>query len=137
MPALLQASQTLIQALFPAGSNHVLSGDAPCTPDIHFFIAREGAETLGAGALAVNEDYGEVKSMLTAPEARGKGIAAALLRQNEDQVRALNLPYLRLATGFGLDAAHRLYERHGFARCAPSGDAPNAPYSLFMEKSPT
>ena len=121
--------------LFPPEDNYALDIDALCAPDISFFVAREGAVILGVGALAVREGYGEVKSMFTSPEARGKGVAAALLRHIEDQTRAFDLPLLRLETGEALDAAIRLYERHGFARCGIFGSyQPNAT-SVFMEKS--
>lgn len=132
--ALLEASHKLMQSLFPAEANHYLSLDALAAPGINFFIAREGDQTLATGALAVKDGYGEVKSMFTDPAARGKGAAAALLRQIEDQARTLDLPVLRLETGIKLDAAHRLYARHGFAPCDRFGNYPNSAYSLFMEK---
>jgi len=132
--ALLTASHALMMALFPPEDNYALEIDALTAPDIHFYVAREGALLLGTGALAVRDGYGEVKSMYTSPEARGKGVAAALLRQLEDQARDLGLCALKLETGEALDAAVRLYERHGFRRCARFGDyAPNET-SVFMEK---
>ena len=72
--------------------------------------------------------------MFTAPAGRGKGVAAAVLRMIEDTARDLGLPLLRLETGTGLDAAHRLYERFGFTRCGPFGDYTAGPYSIFYEK---
>ena len=132
--ALLEASHALMQDLFSPEDNYALDIEALCAPDIHFFSAREGDVTLGAGALAVHDSYGEVKSMFTAPEGRGRGVAAALLRQIEDQARALDLPVLRLETGEALDAAIRLYERHGFVRCGIFGDYQPNKTSVFMEK---
>lgn len=132
--ALLEASHALLQSLFPAEANHYLDLAALQADNIHFFTAREGVQALATGALAVKDGYGEVKSMFTAPQDRGKGAAAAVLRQIEDQARALNLPVLRLETGTGLDAAHRLYARHGFTPRGPFGDYGTSPYSLFMEK---
>ncbi|WP_137702680.1 GNAT family N-acetyltransferase [Marimonas lutisalis] len=132
--ALLEASHALMESLFPSEANHYLSLDALTTPNIRFFTARDGATTLATGALAIQDGYGEVKSMFTHPEARGKGAAAAILRQIEDEARANALPILRLETGTGLDAAHRLYARHGFTACDPFGDYGDSPYSLFMEK---
>lgn len=135
--ALLEASHALMQELFPPEDNYYLSIDELCTPDIHFFVAREGDIVLGTGAMAVREGYGEVKSMFTDPNARGKGVAAALLRQLEDHARSLGLPVLRLETGGKLDAAHRLYQRHGFVRCGRFGDYQPNQTSIFMEKSLT
>ncbi|MDQ2090601.1 GNAT family N-acetyltransferase [Marimonas arenosa] len=132
--ALLKASHALMGSLFPAEANHFLDLDALDADNIRLFAARDGRATLATGALAVKDGYGDVKSMFTAPRARGKGAAAALLKHIEDTARALDLPVLRLETGAGLDAAHRLYVRHGFAPRGPFGDYPDSLYSLFMEK---
>ncbi len=132
--ALLQASHALMERLFPPEDNHYLSIDALCTPDIRFFIAREGETVLGCAALASKGDYGEVKSMFVSGDARGKGVADALLRQLEDYARELDLPVMRLETGDLLHAAHRLYERHGFVKCGPFGNYQANKTSVFMEK---
>lgn len=135
--ALLLSSHALMLELYPPEENYALEIDELCAPDIHFFVAREGETTLGTGALAVRDGYGEVKSMFTAPEARGKGVAAALLRQLEDHARSLDLTALKLETGEELAEAIRLYERHGFRRCDIFGDYTPNIYSVFMEKSLT
>ncbi len=132
--ALLKASHALMESLFPPEDNHFLSIDALCTPDIHFFIAREGGTTLGCAALADKSEYGELKSMFVAEAARGKGAADALVRQLEDHARTLKLPALKLETGSLLHAAHKLYERHGFSPCQPFGNYTANDTSIFMEK---
>jgi len=132
--ALLKASHTLMQSLFPAEDNHFLSIEALAAPNIHFFVAREGATTLGCGALAQKKQYGEVKSMFVDPKARGKGVADALLRQLIDLASSLHLPAIKLETGGTLHAAHRLYARHGFTECSAFGDYPKNETSIFMEK---
>lgn len=133
--ALLQASHALMQELFPAESNHYLSIDALCEPDITFIVAKQGESIIGTGALADKGNYGEVKSMFTAPQSRGSGAASAILRMIEDTARDLKLPKLMLETGNSLSAAHRLYESMGFSYRGPFGDYPEDPHSLFMEKS--
>ncbi len=132
---LLRASHALMQSLFPPEDNFFLDIDQLCAENIRFFTAREGDRVLGTGALAIKDGYGEVKSMFVDDAARGKGIAAALLRQIEDEARAEGLPSLKLETGNLLHAAHRLYERQGFTRCGPFGDYPDAASSIFMEKA--
>lgn len=132
--ALLEASHALMRENFPPEDNYFLDIEELCTPDIYFFAAREAAVTLGTGALAVKDGYGEVKSMFTAPDARGKGVGAALLRQIEDQARELGLPLLRLETGDPLEAAVRLYEKHGFLRCGIFGAYEPNETSIYMEK---
>jgi putative acetyltransferase len=131
---LIEASHRLMQSLFPAESNHYLSLDALAGPDVRFLIARDGDTVLGCGALKLCDGYGEVKSMFTAPEGRGRGIAAAILTRLEAEARAARLPCLRLETGDLLHEAHRLYARHGFEVCGPFGDYTDDPRSLFMEK---
>ncbi|WP_194097867.1 GNAT family N-acetyltransferase [Marivivens aquimaris] len=132
--ALLKSSHALMQSLFPPEDNFYLDIDDLCVDSIRFFTAREGDTILGTGALSIKDGYGEVKSMFTNEAARGKGIASAILRQIEDEARAEGLPWLKLETGNLLHAAHRVYERHGFTRCGPFGDYPDAKSSIFMEK---
>ena len=132
--SLLASSHLLMQSLYPPEDNFALDINALCAPDVHFFAARQGDITLGTVALAVRPGYAEVKSMFTAPEARGKGVAAALLRQIEDHARHLNLNTLRLETGDELAEAVRLYERNGYTRCGKFGSYEDNGSSIFMEK---
>lgn len=133
--ALLKQSHTLMQSLFPPEDNFYLDIDDLVAPNIHFYTARMGDDILGTGALMVKADYGEVKSMFVSESARGKGIAAALLRQIEDTARDEGLRMLKLETGNVLKAAHRLYARHGFVECGVFGDYASAKSSIFMEKA--
>ena len=132
--ALLQASYALMQSMFPVEDNHYLSIDALCRPDIHFFIAREGQDILGTGALAEHRDYGEIKAMFVSPRARGRGVGDAILRKLEDYAKLLGLPELRLETSTSLDAAHRLYQRHGYQDRGPFGQYKANSTSHFMGK---
>lgn len=132
--ALLEASHALMLQLFPPEDTYVLPVDDLLADTIRFFTARRGTKVLGTGALAIRTGYGEVKSMFTATEDRGRGVAAALLRRIEDTARAEGLTLLRLETGITLAAAVRLYARHGFTRCARFGDYAENATSLYMEK---
>ena len=133
--ALLAQSHALMRSLFPSDHCHFLDIDALCAPDIRFLAATEGGAVLGTGAVALRAGYAEVKSMFTAPEARGRGVADAILRALVRTARAEGRPLLRLETGTGLDAAHRLYARHGFRPRGPFGDYAAGPYSLFLERA--
>ena len=133
--ALLQQSHALMQSLFPPEDNFYLVIDDLCADHIHFFAAREGTTMLGTGAVAIMPDYAEVKSMFTAEQARGKGVAAAILEHLIATAQAKGATMLKLETGNLLHAAHRLYERHGFVRCGPFGDYPDANSSIFMERA--
>lgn len=133
--ALLEQSHALMQSLFPPEDNYYLEISELVSPTIHFFTAREGDQILGTGALAEKDGYGEVKSMFVSEDARGQGVADAILRQLEDQARELGLPAMKLETGNVLHAAHKLYARHGFTECGVFGDYAEANSSIFMEKA--
>ncbi|MEL6683841.1 MAG: GNAT family N-acetyltransferase [Pseudomonadota bacterium] len=132
--ALLKQSHALMKSLFPPEDNFYLDIDDLVAPNIHFYAAREGTEILGTGALMIKPDYGEIKSMFVSEAARGKGVAAAILRQIEDTARDEGVGILKLETGNVLHAAHRLYARHGFTKCGVFGDYVTANSSIFMEK---
>ncbi|MEM8824186.1 MAG: GNAT family N-acetyltransferase [Pseudomonadota bacterium] len=134
--ALLAQSHALMEAMFNPGECHYLDIDALTGPEIRFVAASDGDAVLGTGALALRDDYAEVKSMFTAPEARGRGVADAILRHLIDLATCEGRPLLRLETGVGLDAAHRLYARHGFTPCGPFGTYEAGPASLFFERVP-
>ena len=127
--ALLQQSHTLMISLFPPEDNFFLSIDDLCADNIHFFTAREEDTVLGTGALVVKDGYGEIKSMFVSENARGRGVADAILRQLEDHAKTEFLRMLKLETGNALYAAHRLYARHEFMPCGPFGDYTDAPSS--------
>lgn len=132
---LLDASQALMQETFSDEENFALDHAALAAPDIRFFTAREGETLLGCGAMQIKDGYGEVKSFYVSPEARGKGVGSALIRQIEDQARDEGLSVLNLETGDELTAACRLYERHGFTRCGPFGAYEDNGSSVFMTKT--
>ena len=131
----MQASHALMESLFPPEDNHYLSVDALRVPGISFFVAEDGGAVQGTAALAQKDGYGEVKSMFVAPDARGRGVARALLARIEAEARDLGLPLLRLETGNLLEAAIALYEAQGFRRCGAFGDYAVNGTSVFMEKS--
>ena len=135
--ALLRQSHALMQALFPPEDNAYLEIEALLADHIHFYTARIDDRIVGTAAIALKGDYAEVKSMFVAEEARGKGVADALLRQLEDTARAAQIPWLKLETGNVLYAAHKVYERHGFTFCGMFGDYTRVGSSLFMEKALT
>jgi len=131
---LIHASHALMDSLFPAESNHHLAPEELAAPGIHFFAARRDGRTIGCGAVAEKDGYGEIKSVFVDPEARGSGAADAIMRMLEDHARKLKLPLLRLETGDRLHAARRLYARMGFEERGPYGDYREDPLSVFMEK---
>lgn len=74
--------------------------------------------------------------MHTAAEARGQGIARAILNALMDEARRLGLNRLSLETGSAetFAPARALYTGHGFAECAPFGEYRPDPLSIFMTR---
>lgn len=132
--ALLTASHAYLTSLYPPEDNYFLSIDALCAPDIAFFVAVIDGQTTGCAAIKTFDGYCEIKSMFVDPAARGSGTGAALMAALEAEAKRLGIGMMRLETGDTLDAAHRLYARHGFSVCGPFGDYVEGPHSIFMEK---
>ncbi|WP_020145657.1 GNAT family N-acetyltransferase [Terracoccus sp. 273MFTsu3.1] len=79
--------------------------------------ARSGARLVGcAGVRLVPDrpDVVELKRMFVRPEARGSGIAAALLAAAEEAARDLGATTVRLDTRLDLVEARALYRRQGY-----------------------
>lgn len=133
--ALLEQHLADMYATSPAESVHALDVEALRKPCIAFFSARDDAGLLlGVGALAeLDRTQGEIKSMRTAPSARGQGVAAAVLARLLDLARDRGYVRVSLETGSQdfFAAAHRLYERHGFRPCEPFGAYRPDPHSRF------
>ena len=119
----------------PPESVHALDLDRLRAPDITFWIACEGDELLGCGALRqLDTSHGEIKSMRTANAHRGRGVGARLLEHILAEARRRGYRRLSLETGTpaAFDPARRLYARYGFVECGPFGDYVADPYSTFM-----
>ena len=135
--ALLDEHVQSMHSLSPPGSVHVLDLAALRTPDISFWTAWSGDQLLGCGALkALTATHGEIKSMRTATAHRGNGVARAMLAHLIDEAVARDYEQLSLETGSmaAFAPAHRLYESHGFAYCAPFGDYTDDPNSVYMTR---
>ncbi|MFL9842337.1 GNAT family N-acetyltransferase [Sphingomonas sp. ST-64] len=118
----------------PPGTCHFLDLAGLKTPDITFLSAWEGDTLLAVGALkALDAQSGEVKSMRTAPAARGRGAGFAILDHIVVIARERGYRALRLETGTGplFEAAHALYRRYGFAPCPPFADYIETDFNRF------
>lgn len=91
-------------------------------PHGHFLIAWLRGEPVGCGGLKCHEDWGEIKRMWVAPEARGLGLAKRILARLEDLARASSLATVRLETNRALTEARSLYQSSGFHEVAPYND---------------
>lgn len=105
-------------------------------PEVRLLVLRDApqGQALGCGAIRLREDCAELLRMVVQPQARGRGLGAALVAGLERQAVLAGRPLLRLETGVRQRAAIRLYERLGYRRCAPFAGARPSPFGVFMEK---
>jgi putative acetyltransferase len=133
--ALLRAHLDHARNASPPESVHALDVEALRSPEITFWTAWEGANLLGCGALKeLDSSQGEIKSMHTAAQYRGSGVAKRVLAHIVDEARSRAYTRLSLETG-SMDAfapARALYSRFGFILCPPFGDYVLDPNSVFM-----
>lgn len=136
--ALLQLHLDELHALFPTESVHALPARKLREGDVTFYAAWDGNRLAGCGALRqLDPAHGEIKSMRAAPEYRGRGVGKAILLHLLAEARRRGYARVSLETGTieALMPARRLYEAHGFVRCAPFADYREDPLSVCMTKT--
>ena len=137
--AMVGALNATLIPLTPREFQFQLTAEQMAEPTVTVFVARDGdGRPLGMGALKDHGGgLGEVKRMYTRPEVRGMRVGSLLLERIERQAREGGITRLVLETGEapGFEAAWRVYERGGFARCGAVLDYPDSGYSRFYEKS--
>ncbi|MDP5219651.1 GNAT family N-acetyltransferase [Ruegeria sp. 2205SS24-7] len=127
----------LMRESSPEESCHVMEPDALQEADVTLISARQAGTVLGIGALnEIASGHGELKSMHTAAEARGRGIARAILQALITEAQDRGLHRLSLETGSDpiFAPARALYAAHGFSECPPFGDYQLDPLSTFMTR---
>jgi putative acetyltransferase len=132
--------ETHLGGLYEAHQRHGLNLDRLFQPHIMFFIARNGGSPVGCGGIAFDDGFAEVKRMFVRPQARGTGVAQAILARLENEARQRGYTRVTLETGDVLAAAIRLYERAGYRLCPPFGHYAHLPAqsierSRFFEKT--
>ncbi|UOA25760.1 GNAT family N-acetyltransferase [Pseudosulfitobacter sp. DSM 107133] len=135
--ALLVRHLQMMQAQSPPESCHVMNPASLFDAGAIVLAARESDVVLGVGALKpLDAQHGELKSMHTAAEARGRGIAQAVLGALIAQARTRGLTRLSLETGATqlFAPARALYARNGFEECQPFGKYDLDPLSVFMTR---
>lgn len=136
--ALLQRHFELMRATSPAESCHVMEPGTLLENGAVLYAARDGEAVLGVGALTViAPGHGELKSMHTAAEARGRGVARAVLQALMEHARDTGLTRLSLETGSAQEfaPARALYAAYGFEDCPPFGSYVVDPLSVFMTRT--
>jgi putative acetyltransferase len=133
--ALLERHLELMHAQTPPEDVHALDVTGLLDPAVTFFGYRRGGRLLGVGAIRqLDQRHGELKSMHTAAEARGRGIGRAMLDHLIALGRARGYGRLSLETGSmaGFAPARALYASAGFVPCGPFGEYPASASSTFM-----
>lgn len=91
-------------------------------------MAADGAPALGGIALQAEADgAARVRWFMVDPAAHGRGMGAALLEHALNFARSTGYGRVLLHTFHGLEAAHRLYRRHGFVPIAETAGNPWGP----------
>lgn len=127
-------------ALYPPEQRHGLALEAIFVPQIRFFLARKDGRAVGCGGVALFPDFAEVKRMYVRREARGQGVADAIMVRLIAETRGAGLSRLRLETGTVSLAAIRFYRRSGFRDCPAFEPYASLPphriaASVFLERS--
>ncbi|MGY1775372.1 GNAT family N-acetyltransferase [Geodermatophilus sp. SYSU D00804] len=104
-------------------------------------VARDGDRVVGAVALVLDGDFGEItespqeaafRMLVVAPEARGRGVGELLVTECLRRARAAGKRRMLLSTDPVMAAAHRLYARLGFTRLPERDWAPRPGIDLLV-----
>lgn len=136
--ALVAAMSDDIAALYDgldlSGADMPKAGPAELgPPGGTFVVGFEDGTPVCCGAIKRLPDGAcEIKRMFVAKDARGRGVARALLAELERRARAMGYEIARLDTGPRQTRAQRMYERAGYAPIGNFNANPVA--SFFGEK---
>lgn len=101
----------------------------------HVVVAYEGETAVGCGAFKQYErSITEIKRMFVREDARGRGIAGAILAELETWAKELNFSECILETGVKQPEAIRLYQKSGYEKIASYGQYLNVKNSVCMRK---
>jgi putative acetyltransferase len=135
---LLQDHLDDMYAASPPESVHALDLTQLQQPTISFWTVWDNQQLAGCGAVKeLDSTQAEIKSMRTAKDYRGKGVAVLLMEHILQIAKDRGYTRLYLETGpqdFFLPA-RKLYEKFGFEYCEPFADYELDPYSVFMVRS--
>jgi putative acetyltransferase len=135
---LLRLGDEFTFALYPAESCYLLDVSELEGPGVTVFVGRDDegrGRALGMAALVTkNDGTAELKRMFVHEDARGNGLASALLRAVEDAAASAGIGTLRLETGPLQHAAIALYERAGYQRISNFGPYVGDPHSVCYAK---
>jgi putative acetyltransferase len=132
---IIAESDAMMQALYPAESNHLVDADELAAAGAVFLAARRDGEALGSIAyLRIAPGHAEMKRLFVRQEGRGMGLGRRLLDTLEDIARAQGIVRISLETGVKQMEAIGLYRACGYRDCLPFAAYQHDPLSLFMTK---
>jgi putative acetyltransferase len=137
--ALLEEADRYYATLYSAEENFLIDVAELKSAGVAFFVARDGGQLLGFGAIAARGrdesgvTWGEVKRMYVAPAARGRRVGRLILDRLLEHARDRDIAVLRLETGDKQIEALSLYRSVGFTNRGPFADYPDNESSIYME----
>jgi putative acetyltransferase len=136
--ALINELDAYQDSLYPPEARYALDLESLKKPNVVFAVARDWrGKAIGCGAVVVSGGRGELKRMYVCQEARGQGVAHAVLQVLEASAVKLGCNEVLLETGPFQAAALAFYGKHGYLRRAPFDAYPDHPLSVFMGKTLT
>ena len=139
LAAFVAAHHAEMEGTAPPESQHALAFDRLLEPGIRLFAGYDDGRPVATGALAeVDEGHEELKSMRTAPTARGRGVGRAMLAFLVEDAAGRGIRRLSLETGVDpfFAPARALYAGAGFVECEAFGRYLPDPHSVFLTLSP-
>ncbi len=136
--ALLERHLTFCLSETPPEHSFALDVDGLLDPAVTFFSFTGDGRVLGVGALKeLDAAHGELKSMHTAAEARGRGVGRAVLEHLLAVARARGYRRVSLETGTtpGFAAARALYVSAGFVPAEPFGGYQRTEDNTFYSRA--
>jgi len=132
---IIAESDAMMQALYPAESNHLVDADELAAAGAVVLVSRRDGEALGSIAYRlIAPGHAEMKRLFVLREARGMGLGRRLLDALEDAARARGIDRISLETGVKQGEAIGLYRASGYQDCPPFAAYQHDPLSLFMTK---
>ncbi len=133
--ALLAHSDVVAARLYPGEYRRPITSESLRKPGAHVLIARLSRTAVD---LCVVFDRGdgtvEIKRMIVAEDARGRGVGAALLSKSHIEAGKLGAHTALLEVGIYNTEAQALYRGAGYKLREPFSPYNNSPISLFMER---
>ncbi|UHC16502.1 GNAT family N-acetyltransferase [Methylobacterium currus] len=133
---LLSLADAVAARLYPEAQRRPITPESLAVPGTPILVARIAGAAAGLRAV-IEHGAGavELKRMIVAAEARGRGVGSALVRGAETEARRLGARAIVLEVGSRNTEAQALYRRAGFTRRGPFPPYRALPVSLFLERA--